>query len=130
MSGRGGGRGRNNLNLTVAELQAMINEHVTAAVAAAQAQWQAMGQVPGGQNGCSYKNFMDCKPHKFSGTEGAVRLLRWIEKIESAFAMCNCPAASQVNYVSGPLEGPALTWWNSKVQILGFEPANAMAWEE
>nr|GEY72018.1 putative reverse transcriptase domain, ribonuclease H-like domain, aspartic peptidase domain protein [Tanacetum cinerariifolium] len=31
--------------------------------------------------GCSYKTFMNCKPHSFNGTEGVVGLKRW-KKIE------------------------------------------------
>ncbi|KAI3794786.1 hypothetical protein L1987_37425 [Smallanthus sonchifolius] len=65
------------------------------------------------QQACTFKAYMDCKPHSFSGAEGAVGLLRWMEKSESAFAMCNCPPNNQVKYASGTLEGPALTWWNS-----------------
>jgi hypothetical protein len=44
--------------------------------------------------------------------------------------MCNCPVASQVKFASGTLEGLALTWWNSQVQMLVLGPANAMAWDE
>nr|GEW78378.1 hypothetical protein [Tanacetum cinerariifolium] len=32
--------------------------------------------------GCSYKTFMNCKPHSFNGTEGVVGLKRWFEKME------------------------------------------------
>ena len=73
---------------------------------------------------------MDCKPHTFKGTEGVVGLLRWIEKSESAFAMCNCPANSQVKFATGTLEDAALTWWISQVQMLGLNVANAMTWGE
>nr|GFA95325.1 hypothetical protein [Tanacetum cinerariifolium] len=34
---------------------------------------------------CYYVNFMKCHPLKFKGTEGAVGLTRWIEKLESVF---------------------------------------------
>ena len=74
---------------------------------------------------------MDCKPHPFNGTEGTVSLLRWFEEVESAFAMCNCPEADRVKYASGILEGVALTWWwNSQVQKLGLEMANATTWND
>ncbi|KAI3802031.1 hypothetical protein L1987_30154 [Smallanthus sonchifolius] len=66
------------------------------------------------QPACTFKTFMDCKPHTFSGAEGAVGLLRWFEKVESVFAMCNYPLANQVKFASGTLEGPALTWWNAQ----------------
>ena len=34
---------------------------------------------------CTFKTFMDCKPHTFGGHEGAVGLLRWFERTESIF---------------------------------------------
>src|ERR1043165_8255173 len=73
---------------------------------------------------------MDCKPHNFSGTEGAVGLLRWLEKIESVFSMCSCPDGDRVKYASATLEGQALTWWNSTTQTMGIREAHAMPWAE
>jgi hypothetical protein len=108
----------------------MINEHMIAAVTAPHSQWKATGQVHGGQAGCSYNNILDCKPHKSNRIEGVVGLLWWIEKVKSSFTMCNCLATSPMRFTSGTLEGTALTWWNSQVQILGLGPANAMAWDE
>ncbi|GJU02765.1 hypothetical protein Tco_1113103 [Tanacetum coccineum] len=32
--------------------------------------------------GCSYKTFLNRKPHSFKGTEGVVGLRRWIKKVE------------------------------------------------
>nr|GEX53574.1 putative reverse transcriptase domain-containing protein [Tanacetum cinerariifolium] len=40
--------------------------------------------------GCSYKTFMNCKPHSFNGTEGVVGLKRWFEKMEQVFEICKC----------------------------------------
>ena len=74
---------------------------------------------------CTYKAFMDYKPHNFSGAEGAAGLLRWFEKTESVLAKCNCPAADKVKYATGTLEGTALTWLNTQVQMLGLDVANA-----
>nr|GFC28371.1 putative reverse transcriptase domain-containing protein [Tanacetum cinerariifolium] len=34
---------------------------------------------------CYYADFMKCHPLSFKGTEGAVGLIRWIEKMESVF---------------------------------------------
>ncbi|KAJ0539214.1 putative retrotransposon gag domain-containing protein [Helianthus annuus] len=79
---------------------------------------------------CTFKMFMDCKPQTFSGTEGAVRLLRWFEKAKSVFDMCNCPAGDRVKYATGTLEDGALTWWNAQVQLLGIEVANATTWDD
>ncbi|GKB25453.1 putative reverse transcriptase domain-containing protein [Tanacetum coccineum] len=40
--------------------------------------------------GCSYKTFMNSKPHSFNGTEGVVGLKRWFEKMEQVFEICKC----------------------------------------
>ena len=73
---------------------------------------------------------MDCKPHVFTGADGAVSLIRWIEKVESVFDKCGCPEADKVRYATGTLEGEALTWWNTQVQILGVYMANGTPWNE
>ncbi|MFS7930760.1 putative transcription factor interactor and regulator CCHC(Zn) family [Helianthus anomalus] len=73
---------------------------------------------------------MECRPSSFSGTEGAVGLLHWFEKLESVFEMCECPEARRVKFATGTLEGIALTWWNAQVQILGLAAANATPWNE
>ncbi|KAJ0576928.1 putative transcription factor interactor and regulator CCHC(Zn) family [Helianthus annuus] len=73
---------------------------------------------------------MDCRPSTFSGTEGAVGLLHWFEKLESVFEMCECPEDRRVKYATGTLEGIALTWWNAQVQILGLAAANATPWND
>ncbi|KAI3795150.1 hypothetical protein L1987_37798 [Smallanthus sonchifolius] len=128
--GRAGGRGGlRNINMTAAELTALINERVAEAVATSQAAANAGGKH-NHQQVCTFKAYMDCKPHSFSGAEGAVGLLCWMEKSESAFAMCNCPPNNQVKYASSTLEGPTLTWWNSQVQMLTLEMANALPWDE
>jgi hypothetical protein len=120
MSGRGGGRG--GVHMTPAELQAMLAK-AAVVVAAAQVQWNAHNPT---QPTMTFKNFLDCKPHTFNGTNGAVSLLRWIEKAEFMFAMCRCPDVDRVKFAAGTLEGLALTWWNAQVQILGLEQANGM----
>ncbi|KAI3784254.1 hypothetical protein L1987_43349 [Smallanthus sonchifolius] len=111
--------------MTAAELAALINDSVAEALAA---QNVAGPQNP--QRACTFKAFMDCKPHAFSGAKGAVGLLRWFEKVESVIAMCNCPVANQVKFTAGTLEGPALTWWNAQVQMLGLAMANGLTWDE
>ncbi|KAF5812132.1 putative transcription factor interactor and regulator CCHC(Zn) family [Helianthus annuus] len=73
---------------------------------------------------------MNCRPSTFSGTEGAVGLLHWFEKLESVFEICECPEARRVKYATGTLEGIALTWWNAQVQILGLAAANATPWND
>ncbi|KAI3754694.1 hypothetical protein L1987_54482 [Smallanthus sonchifolius] len=85
-------RGRGNINMTTAELTTLINE-----------------RQQNNEQACTFKTFMDCKPHTFSVAEGDVGLLCWFEKVESVFAMCNCPQANQ---------------------IMGLDMANTLPWEE
>ncbi|GKD96518.1 hypothetical protein Tco_1380415 [Tanacetum coccineum] len=49
--------------------------------------------VGNGRNGCSYKDFVECKIKEFNGKGGA-----------------------KVKYFAGSLTGRALTWWNSEVR--------------
>ncbi|GJT85919.1 hypothetical protein Tco_1067636 [Tanacetum coccineum] len=39
--------------------------------------------------GCSYKESFNCNPCNFNGTEGAVGLTRWFDKMESVFCISN-----------------------------------------
>ncbi|GJY09372.1 reverse transcriptase domain-containing protein [Tanacetum coccineum] len=59
---------------------------------------------------CTYKDFLNCQPHNFSGTEGVVGLARWFEKIDSVFRISNCPPNSQVKFATFTLLDEALTW--------------------
>ncbi|KAM0049159.1 putative transcription factor interactor and regulator CCHC(Zn) family [Helianthus debilis subsp. tardiflorus] len=139
MNGRGGGRrggrnggrggGRGEIHMTQAELEALLNAQVAAALAAYQAGQPAPQNQPHPPV-CTFKTFMDCKPQTFSGTEGAVGLIRWFEKAESVFAICNCPVGDRVKFAAGTLQDGALTWWNAQVQLLGIEAANATTWDD
>ncbi|GKE65766.1 putative reverse transcriptase domain-containing protein, partial [Tanacetum coccineum] len=66
--------------------------------------------------GCSYKTFLNCKPHPFNGTEGVVVLSRWFEKMESLFEISKCAEEDKVKFVACALEGCALTWWNGNIK--------------
>nr|GEU64751.1 putative reverse transcriptase domain-containing protein [Tanacetum cinerariifolium] len=79
---------------------------------------------------CSFSNFMKCGPMQFYGTEGAVGLVRWFEKIENTFKISECPKVRKVKFATATLHGRALTWWNSQVATLGREVANARSWAE
>nr|GEU46593.1 hypothetical protein [Tanacetum cinerariifolium] len=39
---------------------------------------------------CSFSGFMKCGPTQFHGTEGAVGLVRWFEKMENTFEISEC----------------------------------------
>ncbi|KAI3754561.1 hypothetical protein L1987_54347 [Smallanthus sonchifolius] len=79
---------------------------------------------------CSYKAFLSCKPRNFNGTEGAVGLMRWIEKMESVIDISECTADCMVKYSTCSLTDKALTWWNSQVKTLGRQTAYELSWED
>ncbi|GJY57905.1 hypothetical protein Tco_0457797 [Tanacetum coccineum] len=47
---------------------------------------------------CSYKTFMNGKPHSFKGTEGVVGLKCWFEKMEQVFEICKCAEDDKVKF--------------------------------
>nr|GEV84134.1 putative reverse transcriptase domain-containing protein [Tanacetum cinerariifolium] len=47
---------------------------------------------------------------------GAVELQRWFKKTESVFEISECVEGKKVKFVVATLEGPALTWWKTKVK--------------
>nr|GEX25370.1 reverse transcriptase domain-containing protein [Tanacetum cinerariifolium] len=88
--------------ITEAQLQALINEGVAAAMAETEAS---------------------------RGTEGVIGLTQWFEKMESVFNISNCIAACQVKYAACTLEGVSLTWWNFHVKTVTLEVAQALPWK-
>ncbi|GJS28754.1 putative reverse transcriptase domain-containing protein [Tanacetum coccineum] len=48
------------------------------------------GTVVPEMHGCSYKTFMNGKPHSFKGTKDVVGLKRRFEKMEQVFEICKC----------------------------------------
>ncbi|GJT15636.1 putative reverse transcriptase domain-containing protein [Tanacetum coccineum] len=59
---------------------------------------------------CTFQDFLKCKPHNFSGTEGIVGLTRWFKKMETLFNISNFPPKYQVKYATCTLLDSALTW--------------------
>nr|GFC82760.1 hypothetical protein [Tanacetum cinerariifolium] len=117
--------------VTEAQLQALINQGVAAAMAEAEASRVRNGY---GSNGsgprlaqavreCTYPDFLKCQPLNFKGTEGVIRLTQWFEKMEFVFNISNCTAACQVKYAVCALQRVALTWWNSHVKTVTLEVA-------
>lgn len=92
----------------------------TAAEAAATAEAArlvaAVGIAGGsGVRSCSYKDFKSGDPTKFKGTEGATAMVRWFEKMESVFLLCNCPDDCKVKFATSTLLDGAMSWWNSSL---------------
>ncbi|GKA73436.1 reverse transcriptase domain-containing protein, partial [Tanacetum coccineum] len=61
------------------------------------------GRTPHTAHVCTYKEFLNCQPLNFKGTEGT-------------YATCT-------------LLGGALTWWNSHVRTVGHDAAYGMPWK-
>ncbi|GKA54296.1 hypothetical protein Tco_0753245 [Tanacetum coccineum] len=64
----------------------------------------------------NYKEFINCQPFYFNGTEGAVNLIRWFERTESVFSRSKCAEEDRVTFATGTLTNDALSWWNAYAQ--------------
>ncbi|GJZ77436.1 reverse transcriptase domain-containing protein [Tanacetum coccineum] len=123
-------------------IRRMIKESVDAAIAAervrqanvrndASGSGPAMGRDTAGVVcECTFARFMKCNPAAFHGVEGAVELQRWFEKTERVFEISECAEGKKVKFTTATLEGPALTWWKTKVATIGLETVNQMPWTE
>ncbi|GJU98295.1 putative reverse transcriptase domain-containing protein [Tanacetum coccineum] len=80
--------------------------------------------------GCTYITFMKCDPQPFKGTEGAVGLCQWFEKLESVFRISDCKERDKVKFATATLQGRALTWWNGRIASMGIDAANGTPWTE
>nr|GEW64379.1 putative zinc finger, CCHC-type, retrotransposon Gag domain protein [Tanacetum cinerariifolium] len=80
--------------------------------------------------GCTYATFIKCDPLPFNGTEGAVGLGQWFEKLESVFQISECKENDRVKFAMATLRGRALTWWNGRTKAMGIEAANNTPWSE
>ncbi|GJS50397.1 hypothetical protein Tco_0600518 [Tanacetum coccineum] len=72
----------------------------------------------------NYKEFISCQPFCFNGTEGAVGLIRWIERTESVFSRSRWAEENKVTFATGTLTDDALSWLNAHAQPMGIEQAN------
>ncbi|KAJ0898432.1 putative retrotransposon gag domain-containing protein [Helianthus annuus] len=80
--------------------------------------------------GCTYKEFLACKPAEFAGNEGATATLLWLEKTEAVIVISKCAEDDKVMYTSHLFKEGALEWWNTVLQAKGRNMAYAMNWEE
>nr|GEX52994.1 reverse transcriptase domain-containing protein [Tanacetum cinerariifolium] len=56
-----------------------------------------------GRNGCSYKEFVACKPKEFDGKGGVVAYIRWVKKMEAVQDISGCGDNQKVKYSTGSL---------------------------
>ncbi|GJU46741.1 putative reverse transcriptase domain-containing protein [Tanacetum coccineum] len=90
--------------MTAAAVEQLIKERVSAALAnhetlrnSTNCQGDGSHNSDTGTRGtvhtpceCTYKDFLNCKPLSFKGTEGVVVLSQWFKKMESVFHISNC----------------------------------------
>lgn len=82
------------------------------------------------RTGCTYKEFMTCKPIEFDGKGGALAYTRWVEKMESVIDISNCAIHQRVKYAACLLSEKALTWLNTQIQARSREAAVGMTWDD
>ncbi|GJS56888.1 putative reverse transcriptase domain-containing protein [Tanacetum coccineum] len=92
-------------SVTSAQLQAMIDEGVTAVLAARATTRMANDSHPPGTGD-------------------------WFERMETVFRISNCTMENQVKFATCTLMGMALTWWNSHARTVTNEVAYAMTWSD
>ncbi|GJZ17341.1 putative reverse transcriptase domain-containing protein [Tanacetum coccineum] len=126
-------------SVTNAQLQAMIDQGVTAALAARDATRKDHDSHTSGMGvrrnkrvvrECTYQDFMKCQPLYFKGTEGVIELTQWFERMETVFRISNCSVENQIKFSTCTLLAGALTWWNSHVMTVGHDVAYAMTWAD
>ncbi|GJR34501.1 putative reverse transcriptase domain-containing protein [Tanacetum coccineum] len=105
--------------VTSAQLQAMIDQGVSAVLAARDATRNGIDSHTSGTGvrrservarECTYQDFMKCKPLYFKGTEGVVELTQWFERMETVFRISNCSVENQIKFSTCTLLAGALTW--------------------
>ncbi|GKA05818.1 reverse transcriptase domain-containing protein [Tanacetum coccineum] len=121
-------------------IQAAIRQLITDGIAAAlEAQAAAMANADNSNRNTkpreilvakrgNYKEFINCQPFYFNGTEGALGLIHWFERTKSVFSQSKCAEEDRVTFATGTLTDDALSWWNAYAQPIGIEQANMITW--
>ncbi|GJV92653.1 hypothetical protein Tco_1540466 [Tanacetum coccineum] len=65
---------------------------------------------------CTFKDFLNCQPLTFKGTEGVVGLTQWFEKMESVFYISNYTIKNQVKFATSTLLGNVMLVRPKKMQ--------------
>ncbi|GJV58577.1 hypothetical protein Tco_1459582 [Tanacetum coccineum] len=124
----------NTTSVTNAQLQAMINQGVTATLAARDADRNMNGDDSHNSGTgvrrteriareCTYNDFLKCQPLNFKCMEEVAGLSQWFERMESVFHISNYTVENQVKFATYTLHSIALTWWNTHVKTVGHDAA-------
>ncbi|GJT49764.1 putative reverse transcriptase domain-containing protein [Tanacetum coccineum] len=127
-------------SVTNAQLKAMIDQGVTAALAARDADRNTNGDdshISGAgvrrtertARECTYTDFLKCQPLNFKGTKGVAGLSQWFERMESVFHISNCIVENQVKFATCTLHLVSLTWWKTHVKTVGHDAAYGIPWK-
>nr|GFA97286.1 putative reverse transcriptase domain-containing protein [Tanacetum cinerariifolium] len=136
MTPRKSTRGNPPSPLTQDTINRMIQESVEAAIRAERQRVQSESSHVGGPNvalvarECTFADFIKCSPITFHGNEGAVGLIRCIEKTETVFTVSKCTKANKEVFAAATFQDRALTWWNSQLATLGIEAVTRKTWAE
>ncbi|GJW10588.1 putative reverse transcriptase domain-containing protein [Tanacetum coccineum] len=84
----------------------------------------------GGNNSCTYKEFMACNPKEYDRKGGAIALTQWNKKMENVIDNNGCAENQKVKYAASSFANKDLTWWNTQVQARGREAAIGMLWTD
>ncbi|GJT70073.1 hypothetical protein Tco_1029359, partial [Tanacetum coccineum] len=93
--------------VTNAQLHAMINQGVTAALAARDANRNGddshtsrtgVRRTEHVARECTYQDFIKCQPLYFKGTEGFVELNQWFERMETVFRISHCSVKNHIKF--------------------------------
>nr|GEV70934.1 hypothetical protein [Tanacetum cinerariifolium] len=120
--------------LTQDTMNRMIQESVEAAIRAERERVQNEANRDEGPNvapvarECTFADFLKCSPITFRRNEGAVGLIRWIEKTEMVFTVSKCTEANKVVFAAATFQDRALTWWNSQVATSRIEAVTRKTW--
>ncbi|GJY17624.1 putative reverse transcriptase domain-containing protein [Tanacetum coccineum] len=128
-------------SVTNAQLKAMIDQGVTDALAARDADRNTNGDDSHNSGTgvrrtervareCTYPDFMKCQPLNFKGTEGVVEFIQWFKKMETVFSISNWSVENQIKFSTCTLLAGALIWWNSHVRTVGHDVVYAMTWTD
>ncbi|XP_021971918.1 uncharacterized protein LOC110867087 [Helianthus annuus] len=89
-----------------------------------------MKDKTGERKGCSYKEFMACKPPIYNGEVDPIICQRWLSDVEGVFERTHCDIGDFVAYGTGQLGNQAKDWWGNKKKEMGGEAARVMTWDE
>ncbi|GKE26040.1 putative reverse transcriptase domain-containing protein [Tanacetum coccineum] len=127
--------------LTQAVIRRMIKENVDAAIAAEQARHANLEMMLGDQDKLGVRmSYLLLVSALLLDLLSAILLLFVVLKELSnykdssrklsVFEISECAEGKKVRFAAATLQGPALTWWNTKVATIGLETVNQMPWTE